>query len=111
MISPEIERAIQQIVSSKYFANKRLAEQHKRKEVEESKEQTFLGRSRRRSYWTGTRALALANYFRCPGVANVRAPNCLLKLCLKITFLRSHFTIFAKKLSYDYVSIEICAYI
>ena len=86
MISPEIERAIQQIVSSKYFANKRLAEQHKRTKVEESKEQTFLGRSRRRSYWTGTRALALANYFRCPGVANVQSSKLPTKAqCLKIT--------------------------
>lgn len=86
MISPEIERAIQQIVSSKYFANKRLAEQHKRTKVEESKEQTFLGRSRRRSYWTGTRALALANYFRCPGVANVQSSKLPTKAqCLKFS--------------------------
>ena len=77
----------------RYFvADKRLAEQHKRKR--KWREQTFF-----RSVYLVVvdvligleRALALANYFRCPGVANVRAPNCLLKLCLKITFFKVTF--------------------
>ena len=113
MIFPEIEKAYPTDCIDILLPIKDWPNNTKEKESGENK--LFLGRSlsrprSRRSYWTGT-SIGIGKLFPLSRSSKCASSKLPTKTLSKNNFLRSHFTIFAKKLSYDYVSIEICAYI
>ena len=113
VIFPEIEKAYPTDCIDILLPIKDWPNNTKEKESGENK--LFLGRSlsrprSRRSYWTGT-SIGIGKLFPLSRSSKCASSKLPTKTLSKNNFLRSHFTIFAKKLSYDYVSIEICAYI